>query len=592
MTRSLAACLIALALVSPSHAGAADSPRAAFRDTYADTWAATDALGRTMPAQAECGPPKADRFIGIFYFLWLENRPGLKLYDIGKLLAENPSSPAWGPAGAFHWWGMPRFGYYTSDDEFVIRRHAQMLADAGIDVVVFDVTNGPTYDDALLTLCRVYEQMRKEGNRTPQIAFLANAAHDRVVTHLYESIYAKNRFPELWFRWKGKPLMMADPSGLSDEVRNFFTFRRSWAWTDPKGWFGDGKDKWPWLDHTPQRAGWHERPDKPEQISVAVAEHPISNIGRSFYDGKQPAAGELKTDEGVYFDEQWRRALAVDPEFVFVTGWNEWIAQRFIKQPGEERRAPTHLAGKRLRPGDTFFVDTYSQEYSRDIEPMAGGHGDNYYYQLVANVRRLKGVRPVPKASAPKTISIDNNFAQWSDVAPEYLDDIADTTHRDHPGYGDAGRYVNATGRNDFVAAKAARDDRNLYFYARTREPITAPQGTDWMVLLIDADNDSRTGWCGFDLAVNRNRSGDGTCSVERNVDGAWKWEGVGAAHFFTSGNELHVAIPRAPTGTGRSLNFRFKWTDHVPEVGDPLDLIDQGDAAPNGRFAYSYDGR
>src|SRR4051794_27525066 len=140
MTHPSAAYLIALALLLPSRASASEPPRA-IRDTYSDTWAATDALGRTLPGAVECGPPKPDRFVGIFYFLWLENRPGLKLYDIGKLLAENPSNPAWGPAGAFHWWGMPRLGYYTSDDEFVIRRHAQMLADAGIDVVVFDVTN-------------------------------------------------------------------------------------------------------------------------------------------------------------------------------------------------------------------------------------------------------------------------------------------------------------------------------------------------------------------------------------------------------------------------------------------------------------------
>jgi hypothetical protein len=68
-------------------------------------------------------------------------------------------------------------------------------------------------------------------------------------------------------------------------------------------------------------------PDKPEQICVAVAEHPIANIGRSFHGGRQPAPGQERTAEGLHFAEQWTRALAVDPEFIFVTGWNEWIAQ-------------------------------------------------------------------------------------------------------------------------------------------------------------------------------------------------------------------------------------------------------------------------
>ena len=46
--------------------------------------------------------------------------------------------------------------------------------------------------------------------------------------------------------------------------------------------------------------------------------------------------------------------------------------------------------GKHWPVGTTFFVDEFLEEYSRDIEPMQGGHGDNYYYQLISYVRRLK----------------------------------------------------------------------------------------------------------------------------------------------------------------------------------------------------------
>src|SRR5664279_5585466 len=38
-------------------------------------WPATDALGRKLPSFAEVGPPKPERFTGIFYFLW--HNPGL-----------------------------------------------------------------------------------------------------------------------------------------------------------------------------------------------------------------------------------------------------------------------------------------------------------------------------------------------------------------------------------------------------------------------------------------------------------------------------------------------------------------------------------
>ena len=138
---------------------------------------------------------------------------------------------------------------------------------------------------------------------------------------MYNNIYAKDLFKDLWFYLKGKPLLLAPPEDQSQKINDFFNIRQSWAWSTGHEWFGNGKDKWTWLDHTPQSYGWQESKDKPEQISVSVAGHPISNIGRSFHNGKQPE--EIDPGLGLYFAEQWKRALEVDPEFLFITGWNE-----------------------------------------------------------------------------------------------------------------------------------------------------------------------------------------------------------------------------------------------------------------------------
>ncbi|MFR3489559.1 MAG: hypothetical protein ACLTTP_10295 [Alistipes ihumii] len=40
-------------------------------------------------------------------------------------------------------------------------------------------------------------------------------------------------------------------------------------------------DRWPWVDHYPQSVGWSESPDRAECVPVAVAEHPLSNIGHA-----------------------------------------------------------------------------------------------------------------------------------------------------------------------------------------------------------------------------------------------------------------------------------------------------------------------
>ena len=63
---------------------------------------ATDGLGRSLPTQSEVGAPRTDRFVGIFYFLWLGQHGDAGPYDITKILAADrdamskPNSPLWG----------------------------------------------------------------------------------------------------------------------------------------------------------------------------------------------------------------------------------------------------------------------------------------------------------------------------------------------------------------------------------------------------------------------------------------------------------------------------------------------------------------
>ncbi len=204
-----------------------------------------------------------------------------------------------------------------------------------------------------------------------------------------------------------------------------------------------------------------------EQMSVGVAQNAVNGrlgsmsepgvCGRSFHNGK-PGQKPEDVLHGYNLAEQFDYALRQDPQFIFLTGWNEWIAGRHPSLNGVH--------------GD-MFPDEFDQEGSRDIEPMKGGHGDNYYYQMVSYIRRFKGVRPPPKASAPQTIRLNSDFSQWASVTPEYRDDIDDTVHRDFAGFNNCARYTNSSGRNDFVSLKVARDRKNIYFYARTKAPIT-----------------------------------------------------------------------------------------------------------------------
>jgi hypothetical protein len=577
---------------------------ASARNILSDTWVATDALGRELPGYETCGPVKGKRYVGMFYFMTHRNPGGPGPFDVTRIKAANPEDPQWGQGS--HYWGEPEIGYYLNTEEWAIRRHAYQLADAGVDVIIFDVTNNRTFPDVYLPVCEVWRQMRTEGERTPDIAFLGSEIS---VNTLWDEFYEKGMYPDLWFYWKGKPLLLyghheqpqrtkVNDVVFRDDILNFFSLRQSWAWTSLP-WYDDGHDEWPWVDHFPQTIGWHEDPDIPENVPVAVGQHPLSNIGRSFHHFHQPETDRYDltplTDHGMHFQEQWNRALEVDPEFVFVTGWNEWTAGAQVMQepiipnllkwdfyPG------AHLgrAGKPIRLGEKYFIDQYNQEYSRDIEPMVGGHTDNYYYQLIDNVRKYKGVQQGPVAGDMAGIDLSAGFSQWEAITTTYYDHLGDVAHRNSPGQGQAGPYINTTGRNDIIESKVARDAEHVYFYVKTGKELTPHTDPNWMLLYIDADQDKSTGWEGYDYLVNHEIPSDSQTTMKAWKKGAWKKNAQ--LTFAYEGNELMIAIPREELHEG-PVAMDFHWADNIQKVNDITEFFLNGDSAPERRSNYRY---
>lgn len=94
-------------------------------------------------------------------------------------------------------------------------------------------------------------------------------------------------------------------------------------------------------------------------------------MGRSYTKDRSHLGEENSSLWGYNFAEQFEYAPEKDPKVIFVTGWNEWCADRYEPWPEGYSSAVTNA-----------FPDQFNDEYSRDLEPSRGALGDNYYYQL------------------------------------------------------------------------------------------------------------------------------------------------------------------------------------------------------------------
>ena len=625
------------------------------------TWTAVDELGRSVLSN-ENPSAKDNRDVLMFYWTWHEGHqvantvhsdgtPGITDNSVVLMLAPEAANDFYHP----YWknsqvcfWGRPLFDYYRTTDPWVLRKHAEMLADAGVDAVVFDCTNGTyLWWDSTVALLQTWSQAKQDGVNVPKIAFLLNFivcdATRTSLRYLYNNLYSRGLYQDLWYYVDGKPLIMAFPESLDSSnstdqaIKRFFTFRRGQA-DYVNGDIGTSTTPyWGWLETTTQHLF------NGEQMTVGVSQNATDQFeshcyafnapgsygrshtrahGNSLLSGDFTHISTASFIHGYNFQEQWDTALQADPKYIFVTGWNEWIA-------GKSRAFPIHANGdipsyKYDRATNTYyyyvpygiwnkpsgppaFADQYDSERSRDIEPTHfwGDYGDVYYYQLAKNIRQYKGVAAYPNVSRKQTMDIDGDFSGWEKVSPDFKHYRGNTFARRHNNHCNDGTvFTDNTGRNDFVDARVTRDKDYLYFYIETDQAITSYTDPAWMRLFINIDHNAQTGWKGYDFCLNYRQPASATRGyVSRNSNNAWSWTDVGMFDYAINGNKMEIRVSRALLGvnTGSRLDFEFKWSDNMQlynsnynvdnENGTAwiLDFLVSGDCAPGGRFNFHY---
>ncbi len=580
-----------------------------------DTWVFTDGLGRASLTYEDVGGPKEDKTLAMFYWTWHVDLAGDSPLNVNDFVVEHPDAKndyrhsAWPTSGTAYFWNEPIWGYYRTNDEWVLRRQAELLANAGVDVIFTDNTNGNyTWKSSYIPLYEAWTDALEAGAvHVPKVSYLlpfaATSGSAEQIESIYLDVYRPGKYQNLWFYWDGKPMLMAhrgaNSTGLQKELTNFFTYRPGYAGYINKG-SATQYGSWGWLSITPQAAYYADRSDRPdkleEQTTVGVsmnhsystntmaAMNGIDVMGRSYstdYADRYAKEGDNASLWGYNFAEQWKNALDIDPKVVFVTGWNEWTAGR------HETWADTENA----------FPDQFNDEYSRDIEPSKGALKDHYYYQLVNFARQYKGVNPIPTPSENATIDMAAGADQWKTVEPYYAAYIGNTGDRNARGYGDL-VYTETSGRNDIIGAQIARDDEYVYFHVECAEDITPYTDKLWMNLYIDATgNGALDGWNSFDYVVNKSAATESTLVLEKFTGNSYASEKVADVEYKVDGRTMTVKIAKSDLGlSGDDYTINFSWTDNVHDEdnydaysGDIMDFYISGDVAPGGRFKYSF---
>ncbi len=566
----------------------------------------TDDFGRViLPVD---GKVNAERYVGMFYFLTLgqhANHTGI--YDVDKITYEGTFNKAFThfntpitPVGSAHFWGEPVWGYYNSCDPWVMRKQIEMLTMAGIDFIVLDTSNNVLYEDVTEVLFAILKEYQDAGWNVPRVVYYLGK-HDvgadvSVFGQVYNIFYANDTYKSLWFTPNDpeKPMIIAPDTVIAKfrassnaqekAFAEFFDFRvTQWPTAAPvnEPVYEYGA---PWIDFVlPQKSqeGW---------ISVSIAQHVSVNMtdtnasrGRGWYPTTQKK-GEWKGKndhenwrQGLNYQAQWNTVLDMTPEqraadakFVFLTGWNEWVAEKI-----------------RTGSGTYYTVDTFNAEYSRDIEPSrSSGMKDYAYFQTIMNIHN-DNYAPAVHYEYPATMpDVTKDDAVWAS-APTYRDFTGECADRNFKAMAGDTVYTDTTGRNDIDTVSILRDAQYLYFRISCTEDITAyTEGDDgWMNLWLKTAKADAQLFCGYEYVINRSVSGNQSDILTANG------QSVGKADVYVYGKAMIVRIPLDAVGLDeQNFGIEFKVTDNVQDMeNDPLNLYSTGDAAPIGSLNFSY---
>ncbi len=300
--------------------------------------------------------PYEDRIVGISYTTWHRN-----------------TNTWWRNT-----WGTPLIGEYESQEEDVLRYHAELLAAADVDFVFVDWSNNTTISSSTLEYAEDFRMIEHSTYKmfevwntvpnAPKIAlFLGpghagqtnvdNGKHQKKADQVYSSFVENEEYGDMYYYYQGKPLLIcygATPNQYGTNPKwtdDRFTVRWMTGYVGQQPSLYDRKlcseHFWSWEERSPQTY---------TQLNGTVETVTCSAATR----GESAEKSELRSS-GATLKKQVQRACELGASMILFTTWNEWTSS--------EQKNP---------------------EGSRDLEPSVE-YGTFYYDLMCQQIKKFKG---------------------------------------------------------------------------------------------------------------------------------------------------------------------------------------------------------
>jgi hypothetical protein len=291
------------------------------------------------PEQSKRPKYPRKKYTGIFVSTWHDNNSIREGRVMGKVARYEKN--------LFHWWGEPKWGIkgYTWNNNAMIDYHVDNWVKLGVDFIFLDLTNG-TQPEIVAGAQKLCARMAATGRGPRVVLWIRESKDAQMVWNNFYGKYPK----DLFFEYLGKPLLLIAGLGGNSQIPSGgildrFTVRLMWG-------LGTNSKMWSFKEtNTDPKPFMYN--GKAEQLGLAFATQQTYMT---------TPAGRRGRENGKFFQEQISNARKYNPTFITITGYNEWTAQN----QADSGKPPV-------------FTDLWGQEFSHDIEPMAGGHGDKYF---------------------------------------------------------------------------------------------------------------------------------------------------------------------------------------------------------------------